>query len=280
MAERVTVHHLTPTRCLPLIEEEGLRTRGELGAALGPLDEIDSAARGKFAHGKRVSAWLTLDAAKARVADHGAGHVEWDVDPARAIAAPASLRDDPAAYWAAAKPLKAWLADGDAPEDLEVHVDRGVRAKFVRLMAPLLTDEDLGEWAALVHAVADEDRLSAKALMHLTVIASEGDFDGQIFGAACALAWRDEQDDRTLVPELLESDPDKVASAALAMYGAAAPGPAEILRAQLELSRTWADENGLEHGQAVLMRTALVLDQVDLDQSDESDEDPHAGHNH
>jgi hypothetical protein len=277
VAERVTVHHLTRTRCLPLIEEDGLRTRGELGAALGPLDPIDAAARGKFAHGKRVSAWLTLDAAVARVSEFGAGHVEWDVDPARTLAAPASLRADATAYWAAAKPLKAWLADGDVPEDLEVHVDRGVRAKYVRLMAPLLTDEDLGEWAALIAAVADEDRLSAKALMHLTVIASAGDFDGQIFGAACALAWRDVQDARTLVPELLESDPDKVASAALAMYGAAAPGPAEILRTQLDETRAWADENGLEHGQAVLMRTALVLEQVELD---DVDIDPPAANDH
>ncbi len=279
MAERVTVHHITSPRCLPLIEEEGLRTRAELSSELGALDALDAAARGKFAHGKRVSAFLSEEAAAAHVSELGAGHVAWEVDPARALAAPASLRAelDPAAYWAATKPLKDWLAEDDVPADLEVHVDRGVRAKFLRIMSPLLTAEDLGEWAPLVEAVADEDRLSAKALMHLAVIASEGDFDGQIFAAACAMAWRDTQDDPTLVPELLESDPDKVASAALAMYGTVAPGPAEILREQLDATRAWAEENGIEPGQAVLMRTAMVLDQVSLA---DAEAEMHAGHDH
>jgi hypothetical protein len=264
VAQRVTVHHLTTTQRLPLIEEEGLRTRGELSSALGELDELDTAARGKFAHGRRVSAWLSLDHAMTLVDDLGPGHVTWDVDPSRALAASASLRASATAeeYWARAKPLAAWLADGDVPEDLEVHVDRAVRAKFLQLKAPKVTDERLGVWAPLVEEVADEDRLSAKALMHLAVVACEGDFDSEIFDAACALAWRDEPDEPTLVPELLESDPDKVASAALAMYAAAAPDATTRLREVLEETRQWGDDNGVEHGQALLMRTALVLDQA------------------
>jgi hypothetical protein len=264
VADRVTVHHLTLPRRLPLIEEQGLRTRGELASTLGGLTELDDAARGKFAHGKRVSAWLSLDHAREQVDEHGAGHVEWDVDPRRAVAAPASSREelDPADYWAATRPLSTWLDEDDVPDDLEVHVDRGVRAKYVRLMAPLVGADDLGEWSPLVDAVADEDRLSAKALMHLLVIDSGGDFDSDSFLAACALAWRDEQDEEDLVRELLDLDPDKVASGALAMYGGDAPEATERLRSVLDETRAWADENGVEHGQGVLMRTALVLDEA------------------
>lgn len=266
MAARVPVHHLTLPRRLPLIEEQGLRTRGELASALGGLTPLDEAARGKFAHGKRVSAWVSLDHARTLVDELGAGHVEWDVDPARAVAAPASLRDevDAGEYWAATRSLADWLADGDVPDDLEVHVDRGVRAKYLRMMAPLLTEDDLGRWAPLVAEVADEDRLSAKALMHLLVIESDGDFDTEEFAAACALAWRDEQDDDDVVRELLDLDPDKVASGALAMYGAAAPEATERLREVLEETREWADENGLEHGQAVLARTAVHLETAEV----------------
>lgn len=262
MVRRVTVHHLTPPRRLPLIEEHGLRTRGELASSLGGLAPVDDGARGTFAHGKRVSAWLSLDHARTVVDQYGTGHVEWDVDPRRALAARASQREElaPADYWQATRPLAAWLAEDDVPEDLEVHVDRGVRAKYVRLMAPLATAEQLGRWAPLVDRVADEDRLSAKALMHLLIIDSEGDFDTPAFVAACALAWRDEQDEDDVVRELLDLDPDKVASGALAMYGDAAPEAAERLREVLTETREFADENGLEHGQAILARTAVHLD--------------------
>src|SRR5690606_14062257 len=116
-----------------------------------------------------------------------------------------------------------WQADGDLPDDLEVHVNVPVRAKYVQLHAPLFRDEDLGEFAPLVDAVADEDRLEAKALMHLAIIASEGDFDSDAFRAACALAWRDEPDPDSLTRELVELDPDKIASAALAEFGSTAP---------------------------------------------------------
>ncbi len=264
MAQRVLVHHLTQPHRLPLIEEEGLRTRGELSSALGGLTELDEAARGKFAHGRRVSAWLDEDHALARTEDDGPGHVTWEVDPKRALAAPASLRDevDPAAYWEATKPLAAWLADGEVPADLEVHVDRGVRAKYLQLRAPKFADGVLGDWAPLVAEIADEDRLSAKALMHLAIIDCDADFTSQPFLAACALAWRDEPDEDGLIAELLEADPDKVASAALAMYAGAAPEVIEQLRTVLEETREWSDAQGAEHGQGLLMRTAVVLDQL------------------
>ena len=265
MASRVLVHHLTRPRRLALIEEEGLRTRGELASTLGELGDLDGAARGKFAHGRRVSAWLDLDHALSTTDEYGAGHVTWEADPARALAAPASLREelDATAYWEATRPLSEWLAEGDAPDDLEVHVDRGVRAKFLQIRAPKFPAGRLGDWEGLVAEVADEDRLSAKALMHLAVIDCDGDFDSTAFEAACALAWRDEPDRDDLIPELLESDPDKVASAALAMYAGSAPDVVGRLREVLDETRTWAEENGVEHGQGVLMRTAVVLDQLE-----------------
>lgn len=260
---RVTVYHLTPPPRLPLIEEEGLRPRAELSKLEGELGELDTAAPGTYAHGKRVSAYLDLDTAKAHVAEHGAGLVSFTVDPAKTLAAPASVRAGSVeAYWEAAEPLAAWLDRGDVPDDLEVHQNVPVRAKYVTLHAPLLDDDALGPYAPLVHEVADEDRLSAKALMHLAVIASEGEFDSPAFLAACALAWRDEPDPDSLVRELIETDPDKVASAALAMYGADAQEAVTSLRDALEATREWADENGIEHGQALFARTALVLDEL------------------
>ena len=265
MASRVLVHHLTLPHRLPLIEEEGLRTRGELSSALGGLTDLDDAARGRFAHGRRVSAWLDEEHALSTVEDLGAGHVTWEVDPRRALAAPASLRAevDAAAYWEAARPLGDWLGEDALPDDLEVHVDRGVRAKFLQLRAPKFPAGALGEWQALVDEVADEDRLSAKALMHLAIIDSDADFTSEPFLAACALAWRDEPDEEGLIPELLEADPDKVASAACAMYAASAPAIVERLRAVLEETREWSDAQGAEHGQGLLMRTAVVLDQLE-----------------
>jgi hypothetical protein len=261
---RVTVYHLTEPRRLPLIEEEGLRTRAELSSLLGEPGELDRAAPGTFAHGKRVSAYHDLDAARMHVAEHGPGLISYSVDPRKTLAAPASLRDgDPEAYWEAAKPLAAWLDEGDVPTDLEVHQNVPVRAKYLALHAPLLDDEALGDYAGLVAEVADEDRLSAKALMHLAIIASEGDFTSPEFLAACALAWRDEPDRDDLIRELVETDPDKVASAALAMYGADSPDGVAKLRETLDETRTWGDQNGVEHGQALFARTALVLDELE-----------------
>lgn len=260
---RVTLYHLTLPRRLPLIEEEGLRTRADLSARYGPPGEFDQAAPGTFAHGKRVSGWVSLDHARAEVDGFGAGLVSYTVDPAKTLAARASLRDgDHAAYWASARPLRDWLADGEVPDDLEVHQNLPVRTKHVRLHAPLVTDEQLGDYAPLVAAVADEDRLSAKALMHLAIIASGGDFDSEAFTAACALAWRDEPDPPSLVRELREIGPDKAASAALAEQGATAPGVVPTLREALDATRIWADDNGLDHGSGLFARTAEILDEL------------------
>lgn len=258
---RVTLYHLTRPRRLPLIEEEGLRTRADLSERYGPPGELDQAAPGTFAHGKRVSGWTSLDHARTHVDELGGGLVSYSVDPAKTLAARASSRDgDDAAYWASARPLRDWLADGDLPDDLEVHQNLPVRTKHVRLHAPLVTEDQLGDYAPLVAAVADEDRLSAKALMHLAIIASDGDFDGPAFTAACALAWRDEPDPPNLVRELREVDPDKAASAALAELGGTAPEAVPVLREALEDTRAWADDNGLDHGSGLFARTAEILD--------------------
>ena len=260
---RVTVYHLTPCKRLPLIEEDGLQTRAALSSLLGPITDLDAAAPGVFAHGKRVSGWANLDHARTQVADLGPGLVSFDVDPAKALANRAAARDgDLVEYWSSARPLRDWLAEGELPEDLEVHQNVPVRAKRVRLHAPLVGDDDLGEFAPLVAAVADEDRLSAKALMHLAVIACDAEFDSPAFTAACALAWRDTPDPDSLVRELMEMDPDKVASAALAEHGAQAPEAVTALRGALEETRVWAEQNGMEPGQGIFARTAVVLDEL------------------
>jgi len=277
--DRVTVFHLTRVRRLPLIEEEGLRTRADLSDLLGPPDELDRAAPGAYAHGRRVSAYLERDHAEQHVDEHGPGLVTYTVDPRKTLAVPSRHRDgSPAGYWENARPLAAWLGEGTPPDDLEVHVNVPVRAKHVRLHAPLVRDADLGEYAPLVSAVADEDRLSAKALMHLAVIASSDDFDSSSFTAAAALAWRDEPDPADLLAELLEVDPDKVASAALAEYGAAAPDATKRLREVLEDTREWADENGMPHGRGILARTAVVLEGVadETPRAEPSDDEPAA----
>lgn len=261
---RVTLHHLTAPVRLPMIEEEGLRTRADLSSLYGPLEGIDTAAPGTYANGKRVSGYLSLDHARTRVDEHGAGLVSYTVDPGKTLAARASDREagDVEAYWASSQSLAAWQAAGDVPEDLEVHTNVGVRAKFLHLHAPLFDEGDLGDYAPLVDAVADEDRLSAKALMHLAVIASGGDFDSVDFNAACALAWRDTEDPDSLTREMIELDPDKVASAALAEFGTEAPEATSRLREVLDETRTWADENGVTPAKGVLTRTALVLGEV------------------
>lgn len=260
---RVTLYHLTAPLRLPMIEEEGLRTRADLSGLFGPVEGIDAVAPGTFANGKRVSGWLSLDHARTHVDELGPGLVSYSVDPAKTLAAPASAREgDLEAYWDAARPLADWQSEGELPEDLEVHQNVGVRAKFLHLHAPLFSDEHLGEYAPLVSAVADEDRLSAKALMHLAIIASDGDFDSTAFNAACAMAWRDTEDPKALTKELVELDPDKIASAALAEFGGDAPDATNRLREVLEETREWSDENGMTHAKGVLTRTALILNDV------------------
>ena len=260
---RVTVYHLTLPKRLPLIEEDGLRTRADLSSLYGPVGELDQAAPGTYAHGKRVSGWTSLDHAISHVEDLGGGLVTYTVDPKRTLANRASERvGDVATYWDGAKPLSDWLEAGDLPEDLEVHQNVPVRAKRLELKAPRVTDEQLGDFAPLVAAVADEDRLSAKALMHLAVIASDAEFDTPVFTAACALAWRDEPDDDRLIRELIDMDPDKVASAALAEHGVTAPDATAKLREALDETREWADQNGMDHGQGMFARTAAILDEL------------------
>jgi hypothetical protein len=260
---RVTVYHCTLPKRLPLIEEEGLRTRADLSGRYGAPGALDLAAPGTYAHGKRVSGWWSEEHADEQVPELGAGFVSYTVDPAKTLAAPASLRDgDPEAYWAASRPLRDWLADGDVPVDLEVHQNLPVRAKHLRLHAPRFRDEQLGDYAPLVGAIADEDRLSAKAIMHLAIIASEADFDGEDFAAACALAWREEPDPPSLVRELIDVDPDKVASAALAEHGGEVPELAARLREILDETREWAEQNGMEHGRGLLSRASVILDDL------------------
>lgn len=261
---RVTVWHLTELRNLPLIEEAGLRTRADLSGVLGPVDHFDVAAPGRFAHGKRVSAWFDEGHGRAQVAAHGPGLVSFSVDATKALAAPAHTRQgDATAYWAAARPLSDWLADGEAPQDLEVHQHLPVRAKHVQLAAPLVDADALQQFAPLVDVVADQDRMSAKALMHLAVIASDGAFDTPAFAAACALAWRDQPDSPRLLRELVDADVDRVASAALAAYEADAAEAVAALRQVLDEVREWAAEAGFEPGEAVLERSADVLDALD-----------------
>lgn len=261
---RIPVYHLTRSVRLPMIEEEGLRTRADLSGLLGPVDDLDAAAPGTFAKGKRVSGWVSRDHARTLVDEYGPGLVSWSVDPAKTLANRATVRAavGPAEYWETARPLAEWQAAGDLPEDLEVHVNVGVRAKFVSLLSSLATDEQLGDYAPLVAAVADEDRLSAKALMHLAIIASDGDFESPEFVAACALAWRDTPDPRSLTGELIEFGSDKIASAALAEFGPEAPEAAARLREVLDTAREFADDNGLDHGQGIMGLTALRLAEV------------------
>lgn len=269
---RVNLHHLTLPKRLPMIEQEGLRTRADLSGYYGPPGPLDAAAPGTFAFGKRVSGWASLAARDERVAEHGTGYVTYSVEPARVLANRAELRDgDPQAYWASARPLASWLADGDLPDDLEVHQNVGVRAKRLELRAPLLGEEALGEYAPIVAAIADEDRLSAKALMHLALIACDADFDGVDFSAACALAWRDEPDPDRLLRELAELDPDKVVSAVLAEHSGAASALVGRLREVLEETRLWADEQGMGHGDGLFARASAVLDELPAHLADDDE---------
>lgn len=269
--DRVTVYHLTRPRFLPRIEEEGLLTRASLSHGLGPPGPEDEAAPGRFAHGKRVSAFLSLEHARTRTGELGPGLVSFTVDPAKVVGVPGSARGgDAAGYWAARRPLGEWL-EATPPEDLEVHQPVAVRAKHLRLHAPLFTGEDLGDFTPLVEAVADQDRLSAKALMHLCLVACDGDFSSPAFHAACALAWRDEPDPDALVAELRQIGPDNVASAALAEFGSADPEVTLRLRRTLDDIRAWGQEQGLPSGEAVLARSGLTLEGLSAGESQAGD---------
>ncbi|MEX0868748.1 MAG: hypothetical protein WD011_03665, partial [Nitriliruptoraceae bacterium] len=237
--------------------------RADLSSLLGPVDAFDAAATGRFAQGKRVSGWLSLDHARSQVERFGPGLVSYTVDVDKTVAMPADAASDPERYWSQARPLSAWLADGNVPDDLDVHQPVPVRAKHLQLHAPLVTDDQLAEYAPLVAAVADGDRLAAKAVMHLAIVAADGDLESPEFATACALAWRDEPDRSGLFRELVDLGPDTVASAALATHGSGAPDAAAHLRSVLEETRDWAADEGLEPGPGLLERSAALLDQIE-----------------
>ncbi len=261
--ERVTVWHRTAPARLPAIEREGLRTRADLGATLGPLAPFDAAATGRFARGRRVSGWYERAAADARVAALGGGLVSFTVDPRRAAALPASVREaDPASAWAAARPLAEWLAAGSPPADLEVHQDVPVRAKLLRLHAVSLPERALGPYAPLVGAVADADRLGAKLLVHVLLASATGGADDPAFLAACALAWRDAPDDPRLPLDVARADLEAVVEAVLAAEEATAPAAVATLTAALDGIRADAADAGISADELIGERSTRTLERV------------------
>lgn len=261
--ERVTVWHRTAPARLPAIEREGLRTRADLGATLGPLDAFDAAATGRFARGRRVSGWLTRDAADARAAALGAALVSFSVDPRRATALPASVREaDPAGAWAAARPLAEWLAEGREPADLEVHQDVPVRAKLLRLHAVDVPAAALGPYAPLVTAVADADRLAAKLLVHVLLAVATGEADDPAFLAASVLAWRDEPDDPRLPIEVARADLEAVVEAVLVDEAERAPEAVAVLTAALDALRAEAADAGVTADELIGERSTRTLERI------------------
>ena len=260
---RVTVWHRTAPARLPAIEREGLRTRADLGATLGPLDPFDAAATGRFARGRRVSGWLDRDAADARAATLGGGLVSYSVDPARVMALPAAVREaDPAGAWAAARPLAAWLSDGAGPEDLEVHQDVPVRGKLVRLHAVDVAPAALGPYGPLVAAVADSDRVAAKLLVHVLLATSTGAADDPAFLAACQLAWREEPDDPRLPIQVARADLEAVVEAVLADVSDAAAEAVATLTGALDAVRTDAEAAGTTADDLIGERSTRTLERI------------------
>ncbi len=257
---RVTVHHLTPVRNLPLIEEDGLRTRADLSGSARPGRRVRP---GGPRHLRQRPAGHRLAVARPRrgrtVDDHGPGLVSYSVDPNKTLAAPASLRDGRTRPRTGRRPSRSadWQADGDVPDDLEVHTNVPVRAKYLQLHAPLVDDDDLGDYAPLVAAVADEDRLSAKALMHLAVIASDGDFDstGLRRGLCARVARRAGR--RRPRPR---ADGDRPGQGRVGRARRARRdrprGHRHACATSLDETREWADDQGLDHGRGLFARTA------------------------
>ena len=257
---RVVVHHLTPVRRLPLIELDGLRTRVDLSGRLGPVEAFDLAAPAAFARGKRVSGWWSREHALAQVPSLGRGHVSFSVDPARVLALPASEREsDVERAWGLARPLAAWLAEGTPPADLEVHQALPVRAKHVRIHAPVVDDATLGDWAPLVVAIADADRVAAKLLMHLALALAADDLDGPAFLAASAFAWREAPDGPDLSRRVGLADAEAVLTAVLAEQRAGAPAIIASLTNLLDELRLEADEDGDVTG-ALYARSEATID--------------------
>ena len=265
---RATLFHRTAAANLPLIELDGLRTRVDLSERLGPVGPFDAAATGRFAHGRRVSGWVSRDHAAARADVPGPGVVSFSVDPRRALAGRAADRAaDPVAAWERMRPLSDWLAEvggevGALPEDLEVHQELPVRAKLVRMHAPDLGDADLGVHAPLVRAVADADRVAAKLLMHLALVVADGDAGDPAYLAACAFAWREEEDDRDLPRRLGRADAETVLETVLVEHEEDAPGGVEVLRDALDELRAGADASSGDLGTHIMERSEASLDVI------------------
>lgn len=265
---RLTLHHRTAAVNLPLIEVDGLRTRVDLSERLGPVGPFDAAAPGRFARGRRVSGWVSEPTGAAAAAAHGPGRVTFTVDPARVVAGRAADRvADPEGSWASMRPLAAWLTDvhGDLaalPEDLEVHQEQPVRAKLVRILAPDLDAAALGVYAPLVGAVADADRVAAKLLMHLALIAADGAAEDPGFLAACALAWRDAEDDRDLGRRVARADAEAVLEAVLVEHEDVAADGVGRLRAALDAARMTAEAQGGDVGTTLMERSERSLARI------------------
>jgi hypothetical protein len=263
--DRVTLYHRTALANLPLIEVDGLRTRIDLSERLGPVDAFDAAATGRLARGRRVSGWTSQAHAQTLRGTLGPGLVSFTVDPRKAVANRAADRAaDPVGIWESMRPLSAWMADasGDVaalPDDLEVHQEQPVRAKLVRIHAPDLSGDELGVHAGLVAAVADEDRVAAKLLMHLALAAADGDSDSAAFRAACALAWRDEPDGHDLSLKVGRADAEAVLEAVLADLEDRASDGATALLAVLDGLRAEAAAAGEDLGRLMMERSERSL---------------------
>jgi hypothetical protein len=264
--ERVTLYHRTRLAVLPLVETDGLRTRVDLSEREGPLDAFDLAATGRFARGRRVSGWVSRAHAESRITQLGAGLVSYTVDPRKAVANREEAREaDPVAVWSDVRSLADRLAEvgGDVaalPDDLEVHIDLPVRAKLLRLHAPDVTDEDLGVYAGVVAAIADSDRVAARTIMHLALAAADGDADTPAFRAACALAWRDEPDDRELILRWRRADPVAVLEVVIAELEESAPESSAVIAGMLDESSRQADDAGIGLAEMLLESSERSLE--------------------
>jgi hypothetical protein len=266
--ERVTLYHCTAAARLPLIETEGLRTRIDLSDRLGDLGSFDGAATGRFARGRRVSGWISRAHAATLRPQLGPGVVSFTVDPRRAVADRAADREaDPVGVWGRMRPLAEWIADsggdvGALPHDLEVHQELPVRAKLVRIHAPDVMPEELGVLAPLVGALADTDRVAAKLLMHLALIVADGDANDPAYLAACALAWRDREDDRDLPRRLARADAEAVLEAVLVEHEEIMPAAVVVLRDVLDALRSEAAAADGDLGTLVMERSDASLARI------------------
>lgn len=262
---RVTLFHRAPAAALPLIEVDGLRTRIDLSDRLGGVGPFDEAATGRFARGRRVSGWTSRPEGADPRALAGPGVVSFTVDPRRVLANRAAQREeDPSAVWDRMRSLAEWLAevDGDVaalPDDLEVHQELPVRAKLVRIHAPDLTPDDLGAHAPLVAAVADEDRVAAKLVMHLELVLADGAADSVAYHAACAFAWREDVDAGDLGRRIARADVGTVLETVLADQEDGAPAVVAELRRVLDELRAEAEQRDGDLGALMMERSERSL---------------------